>query len=51
MLSLFSTAFWRCMRTTNNIEVTFKMALQQSYDLAFGCDGMHSAVEEYGLRI
>lgn len=41
---IFNNSIIALHETTDDLQVTFKNGLQQSYDLVIGCDGMHSGV-------
>lgn len=43
---IFNDSVIALNETKDNIEVTFKSGLQQSFDLVFGCDGMHSGIRK-----
>ncbi|MCW3106193.1 MAG: monooxygenase FAD-binding protein [Segetibacter sp.] len=43
---IFNNSITALNETTDNIEVTFKNGSQSTYDLVFGCDGIHSAVRK-----
>jgi 2-polyprenyl-6-methoxyphenol hydroxylase-like FAD-dependent oxidoreductase len=43
---IFNNSIVALSETKDDIKVTFKNGLQQSYDLVLGCDGIHSAVRK-----
>ncbi len=43
---IFNNSITTLNETKDNIEVTFKNGSQRSFDLLFGCDGIHSAVRK-----
>ena len=43
---IFGNSITAINETTNDIQVTFKNGQQRSFDLLFGCDGIHSAVRK-----
>jgi 2-polyprenyl-6-methoxyphenol hydroxylase-like FAD-dependent oxidoreductase len=43
---IFSDSITALDETKDNIEVTFKDGRQQTFDLVFGCDGIHSVVRK-----
>jgi 2-polyprenyl-6-methoxyphenol hydroxylase-like FAD-dependent oxidoreductase len=43
---IFNNSITALSETTDAIQVTFKNGLQRTFDLVFGCDGMHSVVRK-----
>jgi len=43
---IFSNSITALQETADNVEVTFKDGAQATYDLVFGCDGIHSVVRK-----